>query len=287
MEANKIKKILETEGAAYMLNQLFIDLVKENDVEKRHDIHKHNWDNVLDALKSYTPLPQEQREVPTDQEVKDWYDANIGNDPENPCSASSAIYKFRQWLKERESTGYKIGSLAIEAKSQELYPITNTDRDDFTDGKRVGFRKCGEWLLSRLPNQARVSDDEIETASGIKGIGNSKEDSFVIDMQISGAKKWIEGAKWMRDRPTGKEEEENFRIIVECSNCTDILGIRIDKGKLVEDEPCETCGCKTLEAVENRPEGKEGMLNMQHYMEYCQKNDHVTPEDWISKHKHF
>lgn len=39
--------------------------------------------------------------LPNDDEVKKWYEENIGYDPDNPCSASSGIYKFRQWLKER------------------------------------------------------------------------------------------------------------------------------------------------------------------------------------------
>jgi len=41
---------------------------------------------------------------PTDKEVNDWYDINIGNDPDNPCSASSAIYKYRLWLRDRDKT---------------------------------------------------------------------------------------------------------------------------------------------------------------------------------------
>jgi len=27
--------------------------------------------------------------------------------------------------------------------------------------------------------------------------------------------------------------------------------------------------------------------NMQYYMEYCEANGYVTPQDWIEKHKHF
>lgn len=42
-------------------------------------------------------------DLPNDQECAEWYDINIGNDPEKPCSASSGIYKFREWLKERNS----------------------------------------------------------------------------------------------------------------------------------------------------------------------------------------
>ena len=31
----------------------------------------------------------------------------------------------------------------------------------------------------------------------------------------------------------------------------------------------------------------ELFLNMQYYMEYCQMNGYVTPQDWIENHKHF
>ena len=32
---------------------------------------------------------------------------------------------------------------------------------------------------------------------------------------------------------------------------------------------------------------REIFLNMQYYMEYCEKNKYVTPQDWVKKHKHF
>jgi len=37
--------------------------------------------------------------LPTDKEVEQWFDKNIDGD-----SASSAIYKFRLWLKDRVSS---------------------------------------------------------------------------------------------------------------------------------------------------------------------------------------
>lgn len=37
--------------------------------------------------------------LPTDEETAKWFEENIGI--KNDCSASSAIYKFRLWLKER------------------------------------------------------------------------------------------------------------------------------------------------------------------------------------------
>ena len=38
--------------------------------------------------------------LPTDTEVEQWFTINIGD--VNDCSASSAIYKFRQYLNERQ-----------------------------------------------------------------------------------------------------------------------------------------------------------------------------------------
>ncbi len=39
-------------------------------------------------------------ELPTDSESEKWFEENIGI--VNNCSASSAIYKFRLWLRERK-----------------------------------------------------------------------------------------------------------------------------------------------------------------------------------------
>jgi len=32
---------------------------------------------------------------------------------------------------------------------------------------------------------------------------------------------------------------------------------------------------------------EEMYLNMQYYMEYCEQNRYVTPQDWIENYKHF
>ncbi len=39
--------------------------------------------------------------------------------------------------------------------------------------------------------------------------------------------------------------------------------------------------------LNNQNNQNELYLNMQYYMEYCQSNGYVTPQDWIEKHKHF
>lgn len=32
---------------------------------------------------------------------------------------------------------------------------------------------------------------------------------------------------------------------------------------------------------------REMHLNMQYYMEHCERNGYVTPQEWIEKYKHF
>jgi len=32
---------------------------------------------------------------------------------------------------------------------------------------------------------------------------------------------------------------------------------------------------------------EESLSDMQYYMEYCQANGYVTPQEWISTHKHY
>lgn len=32
---------------------------------------------------------------------------------------------------------------------------------------------------------------------------------------------------------------------------------------------------------------QEMFLNMQYYMEYCQRNGYVSPKHWLENHKHF
>jgi hypothetical protein len=52
------------------------------------------------------------KKLPTDKEVHKWFDENIGVN--NNCSASSAIYKFRLWLNEREQKPkFKNGKLHV------------------------------------------------------------------------------------------------------------------------------------------------------------------------------
>lgn len=48
--------------------------------------------NTQPKINSTAPLH------PSDKEVEEWFELNVGEG----CSASSAIYKFRLWLKDRE-----------------------------------------------------------------------------------------------------------------------------------------------------------------------------------------
>lgn len=60
--------------------------------------------NVIPHLESISDSIQEKAFVqPTDKEVEAWLKENISDD----CSAPSAIYKFRLWLKDREISQLK------------------------------------------------------------------------------------------------------------------------------------------------------------------------------------
>ncbi len=62
--------------------------------------------------------------------------------------------------------------------------------------------------------------------------------------------------------------------------------------KLTITQPC-TCKrynyivLKPIQVTEKVITADEMHLNMQYYMEYCQRNGYVTPQHWIAKHKHF
>lgn len=62
--------------------------------------------------------PDAGQSLPTDSDVEKWFDENIGVNSD--CSASSAIYKFRLWLKER-SGGKKELTERIKDKFNQGY----------------------------------------------------------------------------------------------------------------------------------------------------------------------
>lgn len=58
---------------------------------------------VIDRIDENDGIPEKEELIsflPTNAETEKWFEDNIGI--VNDCSASSAIYKFRLWLKERE-----------------------------------------------------------------------------------------------------------------------------------------------------------------------------------------
>lgn len=104
--------------------------------------------------------------IPTDKEVEEWYEENI----DIFCSASSAIYKFRQWLEE-----YKLlnnnsnGWISVE---KDLPPVST-----FVDGYNEkwidedynpeGIRQCfledsAVWISSDWNNELDqwITDDK-------------------------------------------------------------------------------------------------------------------------------
>ena len=75
---------------------------------KGNFINCTDYDDAIQAMKDYAKQEVEKfisskqdvmLSLPSDGETEKWFKENIGI--VNDCSASSAIYKFRLWLKER------------------------------------------------------------------------------------------------------------------------------------------------------------------------------------------
>jgi hypothetical protein len=73
--------------------ELFLQWQEERIKSKESFIEK------LDAVNNNCDLANVMPSLPSDGETEKWFDENIGVNSD--CSASSAIYKFRLWLKER------------------------------------------------------------------------------------------------------------------------------------------------------------------------------------------
>lgn len=68
--------------------------------------HEHIWNGFISDTKAAIEREKQalskanvMPSLPSDSETEKWFIENIGVN--NDCSASSAIYKFRLWLKER------------------------------------------------------------------------------------------------------------------------------------------------------------------------------------------
>jgi hypothetical protein len=87
---------------------------------------------------------------PNDEETNEWFEKNIGDI--NDCSASSAIYKFRLWLKElnptpqKQSTDVEILKLALDKIA---YPIEHLQ----ADAEKEGYHINGQMAI-QLANDA-------------------------------------------------------------------------------------------------------------------------------------
>lgn len=53
---------------------------------------------LYDYITEDKPVDIRKAAMPTDKEVQEWWDLNIGD---YTASASSSIYKYRLWIKER------------------------------------------------------------------------------------------------------------------------------------------------------------------------------------------
>jgi hypothetical protein len=141
--------------------------VSEEEIEKLAEDYKaiidglkHSWDRISEMRKTYAGLgsiehgikrayyflkdqsASKPKDLPTDKEVEQWFEDNIGT--VNDCSASSAIYKFRLWLRDyfKKQDSPKdnellealkgVEKLAEEAAINEGYPMSDKTRFETT-----------------------------------------------------------------------------------------------------------------------------------------------------------
>ena len=79
-----------------------------------------------------------------------------------------------------------------------------------------------------------------------------------------------------------KADGKIYEVKIELDKIYDEVGVYIDdRIKTREDNTV------IIHPIKSVCDDHEMYLNMQYYMEHCQRNGYVTPQDWIEKHKHF
>ena len=73
----------------------FNELIEDGENQEEEEFFPNIWNLFAPLIKGSDAV-----ELPTDSESEKWFEENIGI--VNNCSASSAIYKFRLWLRERK-----------------------------------------------------------------------------------------------------------------------------------------------------------------------------------------
>lgn len=83
-----LEEIAEKEGLVYLLNQLFIDMVKEDSKVKRFGIHKDNWELIIETHHELlsTKLKEQREEC-----VKAWRDIDRNSKYQTITEIESAI----------------------------------------------------------------------------------------------------------------------------------------------------------------------------------------------------
>lgn len=124
--------------------------------------------------------------LPNDNEVSEWFSENI----DAGCSASSGIYKFRLWLKDRlnkvaqppSSTSVKVEELAKEKYPVQIDSITTTDGNKFEydyneelrDAFKAGFLAASDEL--NLLRETIKNQHELILSGEKRGYEKAKEE---------------------------------------------------------------------------------------------------------------
>ena len=77
------------------VREKYNELIEDGENQEEEEFFPNIWNLFAPLIKGSDAV-----ELPTDSESEKWFEENIGI--VNNCSASSAIYKFRLWLRERK-----------------------------------------------------------------------------------------------------------------------------------------------------------------------------------------
>ncbi len=67
-----LEEIAEKEGLIYLLNQLFIDMVKEGSAEKRFDIRNDNWELIVETHHEFLSKKLKEKEEAFNEKFKSY-----------------------------------------------------------------------------------------------------------------------------------------------------------------------------------------------------------------------
>ena len=144
----------------------------------------------------------------------------------------------------------------FQLKPQHLY---------FTSDREI---KEGDWMYSPKDNTVYCASNMGILAGDFKIEATTNSSMNIPPIPTSFIKKYVESQ--------GIKE-----VMIEMTNTHVPDGWNHEVPKLRKD------GTIIVHKIKDSWTREEHCMDMQYYMEYCQRNGYVTPMDWLDNHKHY